>query len=144
MLDGRHDRFRFERWMSNGGESTLSSYGQPTCVDNIPESHWDLIASFVPFHETDDFIFTHANYCWYVPMKEQRGMELRWLSLETSEPRPHITEKIVILGHTPGVVRDAGHYRCIDTACGFGGYLTAMDVNTGHCWQVDESGKQEA
>ena len=140
MLDSRNDRNALERWKSQGGESTLRSYGESLELGNIPPEHWDLLASFVYFFETDDFIFTHANCCWYLPMNQQRGRELRWLNLEESQPRPHISEKIVILGHTPGQVRDRGHYRCIDTGCGFGGLLTAMEVHSGHCWQVTEFG----
>ena len=34
----------------------------------------------------------------------------------------------------------AGFYCCIDTGCGFGGSLTAMDVSNNTCWQVDEDG----
>jgi serine/threonine protein phosphatase 1 len=100
-----------------------------------------LLGSFVPFFETEGFIFTHANYNWYIPMNQQRGLELRWLSLDDSQPRPHISNKTVILGHSPGPIRDYGFCRCIDTGCGFGGRLTAMDVRSGHCWQVTEGGE---
>ena len=139
MLETRNDPYALERWMSQGCLSTLQSYG--AALSNIPQEHWDLLASFVPFFETDTFIFTHANYCWYLPMNQQAGLVLRWLSLEDSQPRPHISNKTVILGHTPGQVRDFGHYRCIDTGCGFGGLLTGMDVQSGNFWQVNESGE---
>lgn len=144
MLDSRNDPNAVERWKSQGGEPTLRSYGEPLSPGNIPEAHWDFLASFVPYFETDNFIFTHANYNWYTPMNQQRGLELRWLSLDDSPPRPHISSKIVILGHTPGPVRDVGHYRCIDTGCGFGGLLTAMEVHSGYCWQATESGEAVA
>ena len=142
MLESRNDRSAQERWMAQGGEPTLRSYGESLELRNIPPGHWDFLSSFVYFFETDNFIFTHANYCWYLPMNQQRGQELRWLSLEDSQPRPHISGKIVILGHTPGQVRDCGHYRCIDTGCGFGGLLTGMEVQSGNCWQVTETGEE--
>lgn len=144
MLDSRDDRMALERWMIHGGEVTLRSYGESLDLRNVPESHWGLLTSFAPFFETDKFIFTHANYNWYTPMNQQRGLELRWISLDDSQPRPHISGKIVILGHTPGPVRDVGHYRCIDTGCGLGGLLTGMEVHSGHCWQVRESGEAVA
>lgn len=37
-------------------------------------------------------------------------------------------------------ILDMGHLVCIDTGCGFGGLLTALDVARGRIWQVDESG----
>ncbi|MCX7422167.1 MAG: metallophosphoesterase family protein [Planctomycetia bacterium] len=144
MLDSRNDRFALERWATQAGEETLRSYGEPLAISNVPQAHWDLLSSFVSFHETDHFIFVHANYCWYTPMDQQPASLLRWLSLDESKPQPHRSEKIVILGHTPGPIRDFGHYRCIDTGCGFGGLLTAMEVHTGQCWQVTESGEAVA
>ena len=141
MLESRNDSNALNRWIHMGGEATLRSYGASLNRRFVQDKHWELLASFVPFYETDNFIFTHANYCWYRPMDQQEGRDLRWLSLDESQPKPHTSGKTVILGHTPGPVRDAGHYRCIDTGCGFGGLLTAMEVHTGHCWQVRESGE---
>ena len=49
--------------------------------------------------------------------------------------------KTAVLGHTPqldGRVLDGGHVVCIDTGCGYGGVLTAMDVGTGRIWQVGQ------
>lgn len=140
MIAGRDDGSAFVQWMALGGKPTLRSYGQELSNTNVPDSHWELLNSFVPFYETEDFIFTHANYCWYWDMKEQPGRLLRWCSLVDEIPEPHISGKTVILGHTPGQVRDAGHYCCIDTGCGFGGILTAMEVHTGRLWHATESG----
>ena len=140
MLESRHDHHALGRWLAQGGETTLLSYGDPPELSNIPDEHWDFLTSFVPYYETDEFIFTHANYCWYMPMDQQPGSLLRWLSIDESQPQAHITGKTVVLGHTPGPIRDVGHYLCLDTGCGIGGTLTAMDVLYGDCWQVDEAG----
>jgi serine/threonine protein phosphatase 1 len=48
-------------------------------------------------------------------------------------------------GHTPqksGQILDRPHLKCIDTGCGYGGLLTALDVGSGQIWQVDERGKR--
>lgn len=37
-------------------------------------------------------------------------------------------------------VLDRDFIKCIDTGCGFGGVLTAYDVQTGEWWQADEQG----
>ena len=141
MLDSRDDRHAEQRWRYQGGEATLNSYGDNAGVNQIPQSHWDFLSQCHPYYETEHFIFTHANYCWYSALDQQPSSLLRWLSLEESEPRPHVSGKIVILGHTPDSVRDEGFYRCIDTGCGFGGLLTVMDVNSNAVWQVTEPGE---
>jgi len=141
MLDSRDDRHAEQRWRFQGGEATLQSYGENAGIGQIPQSHWSFLSQCRPYYETENFIFTHANYCWYSALDQQPSSLLRWLSLEESEPRPHVSGKTVILGHTPGSVRDEGFYRCIDTGCGFGGLLTAMDLDSKRVWQVTETGE---
>ncbi len=49
-----------------------------------------------------------------------------------------------IVGHTPqtdGIILELGYLKCIDTGCGFGGLLTALDVASGRTWQADEAGR---
>ncbi len=136
MLDCRHGHQGLDRWMYQGGMETLMSYGRMGTVDDIPDEHWNFLERFVPFYETDDFAFVHANYEWYLPFDKQPPDLLRWTSINDSEPRPHISGKKVILGHQPGPVRDQGHFVCIDTGCGFGGCLTAIALEERFTWQV--------
>ncbi|QDT90161.1 metallophosphoesterase family protein [Gimesia algae] len=141
MLDSRDDCHAEQRWMYQGGKATLESYGDNAGIGQISQTHWRFLSECRPYYETENFIFTHANYCWYSALDQQPSSLLRWLSLKESEPRPHVSGKTVILGHTPGVIRDYGFCRCIDTGCGFGGQLTAMDVASNTSWQVTESGE---
>ena len=71
MLESRNDHNAEGRWMAQGGETTLLSYGEPPDLTNIPDEHWDSLASFLPYYETEEFIFTHANYFWYMSMDQQ-------------------------------------------------------------------------
>ena len=74
----------------------------------------------LPYYETDEFIFTHANYLPDEPMDLQPGYELRWAVLEPKKVRPHLSEKTVFVGHTEqrdGEVLDLGFVVCIDTSC---------------------------
>jgi 2-polyprenyl-3-methyl-5-hydroxy-6-metoxy-1,4-benzoquinol methylase len=51
--------------------------------------------------------------------------------------------QIAIVGHTvqrTGRILDLPHLKCIDTGCGHGGLLTAMHVESGQVWQVNEAG----
>lgn len=141
MLDSRHDIHAENRWRHDGGDSTLFSFGDDLSLANIPLAHWEFLETCQPGYESDEFLFVHANYSWYLPLDRQSSADLRWISIEESEPRAHISGKTVILGHTPGPVRDYGFCRCIDAGCGLGGFLTAMDVHTRQCWHVSETGE---
>ena len=73
-------------------------------------------------------------------MKDQPSRLLRWTSIKDHAPVPHFSGKIVVVGHTPEqFVRHYGHLVCIDTACGFGGRLTAHEPATGMTWWVKET-----
>jgi serine/threonine protein phosphatase 1 len=51
---------------------------------------------------------------------------------------------VAVVGHTPqqsGEVLDLGFLVFIDTNCARGGWLTALDVDTGMVWQADSSGR---
>jgi len=140
MLQGRSDVNTLERWQNQGGWETLMSYSKDAVVEAVPDEHWRFLESCVPYFETDEFLFFHANYCWYLPPENQPGSLLRWTSINDAMPKLHISGRTAIVGHTPGPVRDFGFCRCIDTGCGLGGSLTAMDVNSGVCWSVLEEG----
>ena len=139
MLDSRQDNYAFDRWMHDGGEQALNSYGG-NILAAVPDEHWEFLESCRSYHESDDFIFVHANYQWHLALDQQPSPLLRWISINDEPPQPHVSGKKVILGHQPGKIRDCGHFLCIDTGCGFGGLLTAVEVETGQYWQVKESG----
>ncbi|MEX1028356.1 MAG: metallophosphoesterase family protein [Candidatus Paceibacterota bacterium] len=141
MLGSRGDVNAESRWRYEGGTAVLRQYGPRNSVEDVSKSHWDFLASCQPAHETDAFIFVHANYSWYDSVEHQPSSLLRWISIDEEKPQPHTSGKTVILGHTPGPIRDYGFCRCLDTGCGFGGRLTAMDVFTKTCWQVTEDGE---
>ena len=78
-------------------------------------------------------------------MNAQSAMELRWQALNDWQVRPHCSGKTAIVGHTPnltGRVVDYGFLRCLDTGCGLGGYLTAMDVRTGQQWRCAQESEK--
>ena len=52
--------------------------------------------------------------------------------------------KLAIVGHTAqksGEIFDLGYVACIDTFCHGGGWLTAMEVDSGRLWHVDRNGR---
>jgi serine/threonine protein phosphatase 1 len=131
------------RWLQYGGVDTLDSYGFTGDLGVVPESHLEFFDSMVDYHEAQDHLFIHANYDPRLPMNQQTIQMLRWVKLTESTPTAHISGKRAIVGHTHdyhGEIFDVGHLICIDTFCYGGGWLTALDVQSGQIWQADIDG----
>ena len=151
-LLGNHEEMLFEAlaesypldyFLGVGGDATLESYGSDRDLSLIPDSHIQFLESCIDFYETGTHIFVHANYDPDLTMGEQSSPTLRWEPLGKSLPKPHVSGKTVIVGHTSqksGEILDLGHVKCIDTYCYGGGWLTALEVKTGVSWQADREG----
>jgi serine/threonine protein phosphatase 1 len=138
-------------WLSYGGNTTLRSYG----IDDegeinlehvlalVPEAHWKFLEEdCLPYYETDEHIFVHANLYPDMPLEEQPDYMLYWERLD--EPVAHISGKTMICGHTrqkSGVPLDLGTSICIDTSVYHSGWLTCLDVLSGRVWQANERGE---
>lgn len=143
MLAARKDERALRYWEQCGGVPTLNSYRFGGKLADIPQEHWDLIDECQPYHETSEFIFTHANYLPELPMPMQPEHQLRWAIFDVDTMRPHESGKTVFVGHTerlPGEIVDLGFALCLDTACWRGGWLTAMEVSTREIWQASRWG----
>ena len=145
MLDARNGRVEKSRWLNSGGFETMMSYGPDLRLKAIPEEHWKFLESCVPYFEADKHFFVHANYDYRLPLDQQSEWMLRWVSLDDAFPQPHRSRKCAVVGHTPqmhGAILDCDFLKAIDTGCGFGGRLTALEVVTGQVWQFDEKGQR--
>lgn len=143
MLAARKDEPALRFWENCGGVATLSSYRFGAKLSEVPDAHWELIEASLPYYETEDFIFTHANYDPELRMAEQLGHQLRWALFHPDEMQPHQSGKPVTAGHTEqrnGEILDIGFAACIDTACWRYGWLTAIDRQTGRSWQASKWG----
>lgn len=130
-------------WLQHGGTATLDSYGFVGDLSVIPQEHLAFIDRCLPYYETEEFLFTHANYVADEPLDRQPAEALRWQSLQQHFPGPHMSGKKAVVGHSAqkhGEVLDAGHLCCLDTYCHGGGWLTAYDVKTGDIWQASAEG----
>lgn len=142
MFRALNDRNEFQFWMQHGGTTTILSYGGDP--SRIPQHHLSFLSHCVRFHETDKYIFTHANYDPWLPMAEQPDEMLFWQHLLDVVPPPHMSGKTVIVGHTPqpdGIVRNLGHVLVVDTYCYGDQWLTAVDLDAGTCWQANNLGQ---
>jgi serine/threonine protein phosphatase 1 len=128
-------------WLMCGGKETLLSYGGG--LERIPPAHDAFFRSLAPYYETETHFFVHANYQYDMPLADQPDYLLYWEHLHLNPPRPHEGGKRAIVGHTSQKsceVLDLGHVVCIDTFCHGGGWLTALDVDSGKIWQADRFG----
>ena len=143
MLHAKDGRSDFQFWLECGGDSALDSYGSTSQLDLIPPAHFRFLESCRSYFETDTHIFIHANYKPDVPLEKQDDHTIRWLSLrDYMPPMQHCSGKIAIVGHSPQRdVLDLGFLICIDTGVCHDGWLTALDVQSGQLWQVNEKGK---
>jgi serine/threonine protein phosphatase 1 len=133
-------------WLDLGGEQTLLSYPYDG-TNLIDPEHIKFIRGCRDYHETDDFIFTHANYDPDLPMDRQPTLRLRWKPVEPDKQRPHASGKVVMVGHSPqvnGEVLDLGFLKVIDTDASRGGWLTAMEVRSGVKHRAKQSGEAQS
>ncbi len=123
-----------------GGKETIKSYGES--INDIPEKHLNfLFQESLPFFETETHIFVHGGLDRDFPPSAQTLDILAWKRFHEAEP--HYSGKTVICGHTtvgerPEMMGD--HTIGIDTGSGKGGWLTALQVETGKYYQANEAG----
>jgi serine/threonine protein phosphatase 1 len=145
MLAARTRQSNLEFWLTPicGGRTTLQSYGPTLDLSLIPPEHFRFLEGLRRYHETDTHFFIHASYAPNWRLDQHNSRTALWLDLKNL-PGPHYSGKIAVVGHTPqmdGKILDLDYLMCIDTGCGFGGVLTALDVTGGQIWQVDEQGR---
>ena len=94
-------------------------------------------------YETDTHLFVHANYDATLSLEQQPDRLLLWEHVVHTLPGRHCSGKTAVVGHTPqgsGEILDMGYLICIDTYCFGGGWLTALDVESGKVWQANRDG----
>ena len=137
-LETKSDRERFLSGLC-GGQDTLDNYGGS--LSDVLDEHWDFIRNTKLYHETDDFILVHAGVDANLPVAEQ-DQETYYYQRFHSQ-KPHVSGKTVVCGHTiqGDLPTDLGYAICLDTCAYGGGWLSAMDLDTGRIWQTNEQGQ---
>lgn len=147
MLTAREDVGMYHSWLGYGGEETLQSYldedSQTPSINRVPWQHWDFLESTCrPYFETEHFIFVHANVLPEVPLDRQDEATLFWNKF--TNRGPHRSGKRVICGHSSqksGLPLDVGHSVVIDTWVYGEGWLTCLDIESGHFCQANQKGQ---
>ena len=123
-----------ELFLSNGGVSTLLSYGLSPASrgrdvrEKIAEDHLRFFTSLHSYHETDDFIFVHAGLRPGIPLSRQDPDDMAWIRSDFINSS-YDFGKTVVFGHTPlyEVYMDENKIG-IDTGAVYGGRLTCIEL----------------
>ncbi len=140
MMEARQSRDNLVGWLSVGGNETMRSYGA-TRLHEVPDRHWEFIEATLPSVETETHFMVHANADSNTPLDAQTDDALYWEPFK--DPAAHFSGKVMVCGHTSqksGVPKSVGHAICIDTLAYGGGWLTCLELKSGHYWQTNEQG----
>lgn len=148
MLAALESRANSQFWLHCGGREALESYDFPdrnATLNDIPTKHLHFIRqNCVDWYETDTHIFVHANVQHDWPMEAQESRMLHWETFDPDTFKPHITGKTMVCGHTEqrnGVPLAIPGAVCIDTWAYADGWLTCLNVDTGHYYQANDFGE---
>ena len=147
MLESRTNSDSKRNWMAAGGESTLRSYspfeGDAGSLIDVPDTHWSFLDShLMPYYESENHFFVHANALPNIALPEQPPFYLYWQDF--GDPCRHECGKIMVCGHSSqksGLPKNNGDAICIDTYAYGGGWLSCLDVDNGTVWQSNENGE---
>ncbi len=129
-----------QRFLMNGGESTIISYGVAGLKDgrnmNVPRNHLEFLTTLRISYETHDYIFVHAGLKPGVPRDKQTPEDMLWIRHAFVESTEDFG-KIVVFGHTtldkpliePNKIG-------IDTGAVYGGKLTCVELPTLKIYQA--------
>lgn len=137
-METRQDRERFLSGLC-GGQDTLDSYGGS--FEDVLEEHWEFMRSAALYHELEDHILVHAGVEAGVALDAQDRETYYYQRFHSQ--RAHVSGKTVVCGHTiqGDLPTDLGYAICLDTCAYGGGWLTALDVDSGQLWQTNERGE---
>ena len=138
FLDGSNPQ-RVARFILNGGSSTLADFANDQGEWVIPKGHVTFLEELQLWHETDDHFFVHAG----VPdmaLKELDPVrdrdEVLWIR-RAFIGNPRKWEKRIVHGHTPVNAVEVSASRInVDTACAYGGFLTAIELPSHRIYSV--------
>lgn len=142
MLGAVQEKEYLKYWLKFGGIETLQSFDvviSQQGLRQIPYEYYKLLKSSLPYHETENFIFTHATPLPHLPINQQTDEGLRWRFIPPDGQERHISGKTIICGHSAqksGKVYHQDGLICIDTDAYGGGALTVLEVTTMQVYQV--------
>ncbi|MBX3189870.1 MAG: metallophosphoesterase [Labilithrix sp.] len=146
FLEGTNERL-VGRYIYNGGGATLASYADEEGTIAIPPAHQKFFDELAYFHVDGDYCFVHAGLPVDLASIDvaRHGEEMVWMRARSERASPG-EGTIVVHGHTPhhGEARIGARSINLDTACVYGGALTAMEVHSRKVWAAESTAKAVA
>lgn len=144
MLKSRKGRVTFKDWVQQGGDKTLESYHikDKNWQEEIPDEHWRFLEDSVAYYEWGNNLFVHAGLEARKSLKKQSKQVLFWN--KNLMPNSYRKNKRVFCGHTvqkSGNIGNFKHTILLDTFAWGGGWLTALNVESGKYHQSNNSGE---
>ena len=132
-------------WLQFGGEETLNSYQYDGGSDMIPDGHVRFIRACRDFHETDD---AHLRPRQLRPpaadgpdRRDEAPLGVHRPGRGSARTSRARRSSSATRPRSSGEILDLGFLVCIDTDCSRGGWLTALDVETGEVVQANQRGE---
>lgn len=101
FLKAQNDVAAKIHWLKNGGNETLTSF-LTSSIEKIPSKYFDLISTFQPYLEIDDYILVHAGINMNLDSPLQDLKSLLWLrDWERMYDKNWLGNRTVIHGHSP-------------------------------------------
>ena len=105
-LKGNHEAMMWEccknlseldRWLKNGGDQTLASYGKFAILDvsAVPAAHLDWIAQLPSIHVDQHRIYVHAGVDPKLPLDHQGDQTFLWKRYSDGFKKGHSTYHVV-------------------------------------------------
>ena len=120
-----------DRFMGNGGDTTLLSYGiisPDEGYDLVPKEHVLFFRSLEPYIELENYYFVHAGFRPGLKVKEQKLEDMLWIRNDFIDSKYDFGKK-VIFGHTPMDEPLIMNNKIgIDTGAGYGEKLTCLEL----------------
>lgn len=120
----------------------IDDISQEELINKFPKEHMEFLQSLVSVVVHPKYIFVHAGIDPYGKLEEQSYEDIHWIR-DLFFMLRHSEDQIVVHGHTPykeiSVVADGKGKRIgLDTGCGKGGKLTAMELKSVKAFSVVE------
>jgi serine/threonine protein phosphatase 1 len=146
LLDALNDEESVSKWIQNGGNETLLSFGVNS-LKSLNSKYIKFFKELKPYYSAGNFLFVHAGFNDSIENPFTDTYQMLWSRNEIYN-HPLLLNKIIIHGHTPITEKQCQQLIAlkkttinIDTGCVYSGYsgyghLTALDLYSYNLFSV--------
>ncbi len=99
LLEAYEDEKNKPKWIQNGGDETLKSFGISSIKD-IPPKYLDFFRNLKSYFSIEDYLFVHAGYDDKILNPFEDTYSMVWKS-QVEYFNPLLVERTIIHGHRP-------------------------------------------